>query len=134
MVEESDERFRLRLEVEKEHIDSHRHVNNVSYLLWIQEVAVAHWQVRATPEQLERYTWFVLRHEIDYKRRAFEDDSLVAETWVGEAHRMKCERYTRIYRADMTLVEAKSVWCLMNAETQRPTRVTDELRAMFKMI
>ena len=47
-------------------IDAQNHVNNVAYLQWIQDIAVAHWQTAATAEQLENYTWVVIRHEIDY--------------------------------------------------------------------
>ena len=34
-------------------IDQQGHVNNVRYVQWIQDVAVAHWRDLATPEQLE---------------------------------------------------------------------------------
>ena len=37
-------------------IDQQGHVNNVRYVQWIQDVAVAHWQAWATPEQLEGVT------------------------------------------------------------------------------
>jgi len=35
---------------------------------WIQDVAVAHWFSATTEAQREKYTWVVLRHEIDYKK------------------------------------------------------------------
>ncbi|MGI8544204.1 MAG: hypothetical protein ACR2MD_12120 [Aridibacter sp.] len=31
-------------------IDAHNYVNNVAYLCWIQDVAVAHWQTEASAE------------------------------------------------------------------------------------
>ncbi len=114
-------------------IDEHKHVNNVAYLRWIQEVAVAHWEAVASKEILDVYTWFVLRHEIDYRNRAFEGEEITATTWVGEATKIKCERFTEIRRDEDILVEAKSIWCLLNSKTQRPTRITDELRKPFGM-
>jgi acyl-CoA thioester hydrolase len=114
-------------------IDEHRHVNNVAYLRWIQEAAVAHWLHAANAEIQKKYTWFVLRHEIDYKKRAFEGEQITAETWVGAAGKIKCERLTRILRGEEILVEAKSIWCLLDATTNRPTRITSELIEIFQM-
>lgn len=127
-------KFSHQLIVSSEDIDEHKHVNNVAYLRWVQDVAVAHWEAEASFDLQSMFTWFVLRHEIDYKGRAFEGDLVTAETWVGKATRIKCERFSRILRDEEVLVEAKSIWCLLNSETQRPTRVTEELRAMFKML
>jgi len=51
-------------------IDALGHVNNVVYVQWVQDVAVAHWQSLASPEAQAELVWMVLRHEIDYKRPA----------------------------------------------------------------
>jgi len=126
-------KFSLNFEVLDADIDAHDHVNNVTYLQWIQDVAVGHWQHLASAEQQATLTWFVLRHEIDYRGRAFLGDSIKAETWVGEASRVKCERFTKITRDAEVLVQAKSIWCLFSTATERPTRVTDDLRAVFNM-
>ena len=114
-------------------IDEHNHVNNVAYLRWIQDVAVAHWQNAATRELQSTYTWFVLRHEIDYKQRAFLGDVISAETWVGKATKVKCERFTKVTRSGDLLVAGLSTWCLLNTDSNRPTRITDELRTLFGM-
>lgn len=114
-------------------IDEQGHVNNVSYLRWVQDVAVAHWRDAAGPDLLERYTWFVTRHEIDYKKPAFENEKIEATTWVGEMKIATCERFTEIRREELLLVQAKSVWCLIDRETRRPARITPELRELFQM-
>ena len=119
--------------IKKDDIDEHNHVNNVAYLRWIQEIAVSHWEAKASLEQQQQYTWFVLRHEIDYKNRAFEGEEITATTWVGEATRITCERFTEITRGEDVLVKAKSLWCLTDAETNRPTRITENLKASFGM-
>ena len=126
-------RFSTAFSVSDEDIDEHGHVNNVAYLRWIQEVAVAHWQHAAPAEMLEEYTWFVVRHEIDYRNRGFDGDKVNASTWVGEAGRIKCERMTAIERGDKILVEAKSTWCLIKRDTLRPTRITNEMIEIFSM-
>src|SRR4051794_25177130 len=43
--------------VERSDIDEQGHVNNVTYLRWIQDVAVAHWRHSASKEQLAKYSW-----------------------------------------------------------------------------
>lgn len=126
-------KFSHTFSVQKSEIDEHNHANNVVYLRWIQNVAVAHWQAAATFEMQKNFTWFVLRHEIDYKNRAFENDEITATTWVCEATKIKCERFTTIKRGKDILANAKSVWCLLDAETKKPTRITAKLRELFEM-
>jgi acyl-CoA thioester hydrolase len=116
-----------------EDIDEQGHVNNVRYVQWIQDVAVAHWQHAATAEQLAQVTWVVLRHEIDYLRPAFAREELVARTWVGRAGAVKSERFTEILRDGQVLVRAKSLWCALDAKTLRPRRIDDAIKEKFGM-
>ena len=118
--------------VENADIDVQGHVNNVAYVRWIQDVAVAHWFSRAPEEIRAKYTWVVLRHEIDYKKQAFENEEVTATTWVSEPTRISWERFTEIRRGEDLLVKAKSVWCLIDRETTKPTRITAELKELFK--
>ena len=114
-------------------IDRQGHVNNVRYVQWIQDVAVAHWQNSATIEQLASVTWVVLRHEIDYLKPAFEHEEITVSTWVGKASAAKSERFTEIRRGDKILVQAKSIWCALDSKTLRPRRIDDELKERFGM-
>ena len=119
--------------VTPEDIDQQGHVNNVRYVQWIQDVAVAHWQQAATPEQLDSLTWVVLRHEIDYLRPAFQGEEITARTWLGRATAAKSERLTEICRASETLVRAKSIWCALDSRSWRPRRIDDEIKQKFGM-
>ena len=76
--------------VSADDIDEQGHVNNVAYLRWIQDVAVAHWMNAATDDQRTRYSWVVVRHEIDYKKPAFADEKITASTWVGDWTAVTC--------------------------------------------
>lgn len=125
--------FEHSFKVKPEDIDVQNHVNNVAYLRWIQDVAVAHWNGLTTEETRRKYTWVVLRHEIDYKKPAFENESVTVKTWVGEPTRISWERLTEITRGEDLLVKAKSVWCLIDRATLKPTRITKELRELFEM-
>ena len=112
-------------------IDAQGHVNNVAYVKWIQNVAVAHWFSVTTEAQREKYTWVVLRHEIDYKKQAFAGEEITVTTWVGELTRITWERLTEITRDESLLVKARTVWCLIDRETLKPTRITKELKELF---
>lgn len=126
-------KFSHSFSVQKSDIDAQNHVNNVAYVHWIQDVAVAHWLAVTNEEMREKFTWMLTRHEIDYKRQAFENEPITAETWVGEAKRVSCERFTEIKREDKLLVKARSVWCLIDREKSKPTRITAELKELFEM-
>jgi acyl-CoA thioester hydrolase len=119
--------------VRQDEIDQQGHVNNVRYVQWIQDVAVAHWRDAATARQLSNVTWVVLRHEIDYLRPAFAGDHLIARTWVGKATAAKSERFTEIQRDDEILAKAKSIWCALDSKTARPRRIDGELKIIFGM-
>jgi acyl-CoA thioester hydrolase len=124
-------KFSHSFSVSADDIDAQGHVNNVAYVRWIQDVAVAHW-FSVTSEQLRgKYTWVVLRHEIDYKKQGFEAERVTAETWVGEATRITWERLTEIRRGGDLLVKARSVWCLIDRETSKPSRITPEMKALL---
>lgn len=117
--------------VEAVDIDEQGHVNNVTYLRWIQDVAIAHWKHSATEEQIENFTWITVRHEIDYKRQAFEGEEITATTWIGEWTHVTCERFTEILRGDELLVKSRTVWCIVDRKTIKPTKIRKELIERF---
>ena len=125
-------KFSHSFRVSSEDIDAQGHVNNVAYVKWIQDVAVAHWLSVTTEETREKYTWVVLRHEIDYKKQSFAGEEVTATTWVGEPTRISWERFTEITRGADLLVGARSVWCLIDRVTLKPTRITSELKELLR--
>lgn len=125
-------KFSLSFRVTAEDIDRQNHVNNVVYVRWIQDVAVAHWYFAANEEMQSKYVWVVLRHEIDYKKQAFVNEDITATTWVGDPARISWERFTEITRGEDLLVKARSVWCLIDREISKPTRITSELKELFQ--
>jgi acyl-CoA thioester hydrolase len=127
------EAFEQTLTVDPADIDELGHVNNVIYLRWVQDVAVAHWKTAAPPVDQARLLWVVLRHEIDYRQRAYTGEKIILRTWVGKAARLRFERHTEVLRAaDRTLLaKALTVWCPIDAQTRRPTAVSPEVRASF---
>ena len=125
--------FELTISVQPADIDQLGHVNNVTYVRWVQDIAVAHWTEAAPEEDQKRLLWVVLRHEIDYKQPAFLGEKLLVRTWVGQATRLKFERHTEFIRTsdDKVVAKARTIWCPINASTGRPVAVRAEVRASF---
>lgn len=131
----SAEPFELSLPIEPADIDELGHVNNVTYLRWVQEVATAHWKAASRPIDQAALRWVVLRHEINYKQAAYPGDAIIARTWVGAATRLRFERHTELLRASdrSLLAAARTLWCPIDAQTGKPAAVSPEVRARFSV-
>jgi len=117
--------------VDASHIDIRGHVNNMVYLQWTQEVAYMHWDVLATDEIKKDIVWFVIRHEIDYLSQAFENETITVYTWIEDAKGVKSTRMFAIYRDEQLLAKCKTVWCLIDAKTQKLKRITNDILEIF---
>ncbi|HYR22745.1 MAG TPA: thioesterase family protein [Chthoniobacterales bacterium] len=125
--------FEMTVPVLPTDIDEQNHVNNTVYLRWIQDVATTHWKSLASAQSQAAIGWILLRHEIDYKTPASLGDEIVLRTWVGQASRLKFERFTEIRRKidDRLLAQGRAVWVPIDVRTGKPTRVSAELRSQF---
>lgn len=125
--------FRLEIRVLPEDIDEQNHVNNVVYLRWIQEIAYAHWNSLGSEALKNKYKWVVLRHEIDYHSPALPGDKIVASTWIDAPEGPRQKRYVSVQRGrDLkTLASACTTWCLLDAASGRPKRVSQEITSVF---
>ena len=126
-------KYTLALRVPDADIDRQGHVNNVAFVRYIQDVAVAHWTAVAPDAVRAAFTWVVRRHELEYLRPAFPGEELLLRTWVGEPSGATWERFTEVLRAgeDRPLVTARTVWVLLDAASGRPRRVDAALVAYF---
>ena len=114
-------------------IDEQGHVNNVVYLRWAQEVAVAHWRLLAPVEAQAELGWVVRRHEIEYKAAGQLHDELIVRTWVGTLRGLSFERFTEVRRKteDKILAQARTLWIPIDPRTGKPKRVTSEVKQIF---
>lgn len=125
--------FQHTIQVKPEDLDELNHVNNVVYVRWVQEVAAAHWNSLATEDIKNKYFWVVLRHEVDYKSPALLHDVIIAKTWVEDYDGARSNRRVQLIRKkdNKILAEAKTSWCLLSSQNQKPTRVGADIIDVF---
>lgn len=126
-------RFTRTFTARPEHIDVMGHVNNAVWVQWVQDMATAHWEAAARPEDVEAAVWLVVRHEIDYRGNVSEGAEVVGETWIeGPAKGAKSLRRVDFADADgKVMVSAATTWAMLDRATLRPMRVRAETLAPF---
>ena len=125
--------FELPIIVRPEDIDELGHVNNVVYLAWVQEVAKGHWFAVTTPGEVQDLVWVAIRHELDYRKPAFDGEALVGRTWIGEVTGVTCERFVEIRRTTgELLMHCRSVWVAVSRASGRPKRFDPALMDRFR--
>ena len=131
----STQRFEIQLVVEPADIDELGHVNNVVYVAWVQQAAIAHWNRATTPEEKSEALWVVTRHEIDYRYPARLGDRILVRTWVGTSTGRTFDRHTEIRRVEgnVLLARARTVWVPIDPATGRPRMVSEGLRKRFSV-
>ncbi len=112
-------------------IDFMGHVNNASYLKWVQEAVISHWERLAPAEAIASHLWVALKHEITYRKPAFLADDVVATVLLEKVHGARAFYQTIIRRGEEVLAEVQSSWCCLNADTHRPARLTDSIIERF---
>ena len=117
--------------VEPADIDFMGHVNNARYLNWVQEAVLAHWRGIAPAEDVASKAWVALKHEITYRKPAFLEDDVIAQTVLERFNGARAFYSTLIKRGEDVLAEVQSSWCCINVETLRPARIGEHLRAFF---
>ena len=126
--------FTQPIRIDAPDIDELGHVNNIVYLRWAQEIAIAHWRARASAEMVASLIWVVTRHEVDYRAPLVLGDEAIARTWVAPApHGALWGRHVEIAKAGAEKASAAifSNWCLLDAMTRRVKRVPAEIVTRF---
>ncbi|GFD82811.1 acyl-CoA thioesterase [Tenacibaculum sp. IMCC1] len=113
--------------VTSEEIDEYNHVNNVVYVQWMQNISDAHWKELSKNVQNIDYVWFVIRHEVDYKNQAVLGDEVTLRTWVGKTEGIRSIRHFEMYKGETLLVKSQTTFCLLDAKTKKPKRITKEV-------
>lgn len=114
---------RFPIAIDAADIDFMGHVNNASYLKWVQDAVVSHWQSFAPAEALATHAWVALKHEITYRKPTFLDDEVIATVLLEKVQGARAFYATVIKRGEDVLAEVKSSWCCLDARTMRPARL-----------
>lgn len=120
--------------VTKEDLDQLNHVNNVRYVQWVQDIAEAHWQQKASTRIRSDYFWVLLNHHIDYNSPAFLNDIITIKTYVAKSEGVTSNRIVEMYLkvGKKLIVRSETKWCLIAVETNKPTRITETISNLFK--
>lgn len=112
-------------------IDFMGHVNNASYLKWVQDAVVNHWQRFAPAEAVATTLWVALKHEITYRKPTFLDDEVIATVLLQKVQGARAFYQTIIRRGEEVLAEVQSSWCCIDATTLRPARIATSVAERF---
>lgn len=115
------------------------HVNNIEYVRWLQDAAIAHsdvqgWPARAYHEKGQG--WVVRSHFIEYLVPAFAGDEIIIRTWIADMKRVtSLRRYEIVRPADgKQLAVANTNWAFVSFSTLQPCRIPAEVISSFELV
>ncbi len=123
--------FAFAITVDPADIDFMGHVNNASYLKWVQDAVVGHWRTFAPAQAIADHVWVATNHNITYRRPTFLNDPVIAHVILERVQGARAFYETIIKRGEDVLAEVKSSWCCLDAATLRPARLARELVERF---
>jgi len=106
-------------------LDALDHVNNVVYLKWVQEAALAHWEHLIDGKTQTFGFWVVRSHHITYKQPALLGDALLLETYVAQTRGTLSERVVEIYKKESRtlLAHCRTQWCYLDTKNLKPISI-----------
>ncbi len=122
----------LEIVVPADAIDANGHVNNVQYVQWMQDAALAHSAALGWPSA--RYaalnrTWIIRSHTIEYFHSAYEGELIWVQTWVATFQRIKSLRKFRFFRPsdETVLAKASTLFIFCDTVSGKPATIPPEV-------
>ena len=115
-------------------IDENGHVNNVTYVQWMQDIAVEHYaSIGGIEAQGADSTWVVREHKIEYFLPAFLNEEIEIKTWVENIRRVRSLRKYEFTRTSdgKTLVKGETDWVFVDVKTGSPRAVSEAVIKVF---
>ena len=115
-------------------IDENGHVNNVTYVQWMQDIAVEHYaSIGGIEAQGADSTWVVREHKIEYFLPAFLSEEIEVKTWVENIRRVRSLRKYEFTRTSdgKTLVKGETDWVFVDVKTGSPRAVPEAVIKVF---
>ena len=125
--------------VPNEAIDSNGHVNNIEYICWMIDAAIAHSDAQGWSSERYKKTgasWVVRSHHIEYIKPAFVNDEIVIYTWISSLLKIRSQRKYKFVRThdQSILVTAKTNWVFFDLQRQRPRPVLPEISSAYEIV
>lgn len=131
--------FEYRFTVPQAAIDELGHVNNVTYVQWMQDAAMAHSAALGADMAFYRSVggvWVVRRHTIEYAAAAFAGERILIKTWVSTKERRRSLRKFIICRDEdrQVLALAETMWVFIDLKAQRAIPIPPEVGDRFTVV
>jgi len=130
--------YQFEIEVTEKDVDRNGHVNNVVYIQWMQDAAIAHARASGCTKASQAIgaTWVVRTHHIEYLAPLFAGDKVTVVTWPANFQRVRSLRKYKFVRAkDQTVIaRAETDWVFVNATTGRPQSIPEEVRNTLPVV
>lgn len=131
-----NKKFQYEFKIPSSAIDVNGHVNNVMYVQWMQDAAVAH--SSSVGDTVERQVkdgvmWVARTHHIDYLRQAFEGDEITVETWTEGFKKTSSIREYRFFRKNdgILIAKANTFWVYLDRESFRPKAIEENIASRY---
>lgn len=131
--------FDLKQTVEAQHLDVLGHVNNVVYMQWMQDVAIAHADSLGLglKEYIElKHAMVAVEHHVQYRKAAFLNDEIVLRTWLDDINALYLSRQYVFYRPkDQSIVfVGQTKWACVEIATGKPKRLSPTFTYAYQPI
>lgn len=124
--------YEFNIEVTDKDVDRNGHVNNVVYIQWMQDAAVAHAKASGCTQASIAVgaTWVVRTHQIEYLLPAISGDKITVVTWPSNFQRVRSLRKYKFVRNkdEAVIARAETDWVFVNAKTGRPQSIPEDVR------
>ncbi len=115
--------YEKQIKVTEEHIDRNRHVNNVQYVHWVEEMAAEHWDLLKQKTGYVNDVWMLVDHHIQYKKQVYLGDIITVKTYPKAPEGIRQPRKVEFYCNDRLVVDSHTQWVLVDRNTQKIKRL-----------
>lgn len=130
--------YRFEIAVTASDVDRNGHVNNVVYIQWMQDAAIAHARESGCTQASEAVgaTWVVRTHHIEYLSPAFAGERITVLTWPSNFKRVRSVRKYKFVRENdqVVIAQAETDWVFVNAKTGRPQSIPDAVKNSLPIV
>lgn len=114
-------------------LDENAHVNNVEYVRWMQEAAIAHSDAAGCTAATvaDGAAWFVRSHRIEYLRPVNAGETVEVFTWVEGVRRASSVRKYEMMRRSEQIARGETDWVYVDAASGRPKSIPEHVAGLF---